>query len=650
MLTTVNLLRHLRAPLQHRYPAATATTFGGTMRRPLLAAGLAATTLVAASAALLPAAAQPAPTTTEADGRLVLLLDASGSMKEPSAGATSKIDAAKAALTDVVKRLPDDAQVGVRVFGATVENRGDKGACSDTQNVVPVGPLDRDGIVAAVRDYEPYGETPIGNALKGAAKDLGPTGKRTIVLLSDGEPTCDPDPCKVAKDLRGSGIDLTVNVVGLNVSGRARSALQCIADAGGGTYYGVDQPDELASSLVSVSVRALREFRLTGTPVVGGTSTADPLAIEPGRYTDTTTGPATNRYYLIEKPKGADVTLSAVSRPPYDRTTYNTLAVELLTPDGQRCDSDQGLRMNVLQDASILSAGAIFSPRVSSLSAETCAAATDLPASVALKAPAGTPFELLVGTRPPIKDVASLPAAVTADENRAAADAPMPVGGTVVPVVGGAAFTDAPTLEPGTYSDTLRPGEQLIYKVPVGWGQRARARATLESDAQGAAELSMPGITAELTMISPTLHPLGRTGSNGGNLWSGERPVTLTGEGVEVRARNVESYDQGARSHSVAGDEYIVLSMGGALGNDGTNFAAPVTLTVAVDGEENGEPQYVGKVAGPAAEKKATTPKAASKGSGDGGSLPLVPIGLGAGVVALVVAAFLLGRRRTGAG
>ena len=42
-------------------------------------------------------------------------------------------------------------------------------------------------------------------------------------------------------------------------------------------------------------------------------------------------------------------------------------------------------------------------------------------------------------------------------------------------------------------------------------------------------------------MIAPTLHSLGRTGSNGGNFWDGERPVTLTGEGYELRARNIES-------------------------------------------------------------------------------------------------------------
>ncbi|MCL3819884.1 vWA domain-containing protein [Aeromicrobium wangtongii] len=615
----------------------------------LTAAAIAVAGTMTAVGMTQPAAAQST-SSAEINGKLVLLLDASGSMKETATGGTTKIEAAKSALTDVVKRLPDDARVGVRVFGATVENRGDKGACNDTQNVVPVGPLDRDGIVGAVRSYKPYGETPIGNALKGAAKDLGPTGKRTIVLLSDGEPTCDPDPCKVARDLRAGGIDLTVNVVGLNVSGKARSALQCIADAGGGTYYGVDEPDELASSLVSVSVRALREFRLTGTPVVGGTSTADPLPIEPGRYTDTGEGPDTNRYYAVDKPQGSDVVVSAAARPPYERATYNTLEVELLTRDGKRCVLDSALRMNVLQDASILSAGATFSPRGSARQTD-CAQATSLLARVAVKAPAGTPFELLVGTRPPIEDFEALPAEITSAEVRAAADTPFPAAGDPSPVVGGASFTDAPALQTGTYSDSLRPGEQLIYKIPVGWGQRARVRATLESDAQAASELSRSGIVAEVTMIAPTLHSLGRTGSNGGNLWSGEAPVTLTGEGVTVRARNITSPNAHIRSQSAAGDQYVILSMGGALGGDGMNFAAPVTLSVAMEGDENGEPKYAGEVAGPAG-TTAAAPRASASEPADGkdSSTPWAPIGLGAGAVVLAAAGALVVARRRRAG
>ena len=33
--------------------------------------------------------------------------------------------------------------MGLRVYGATVENRGDKGACTDYQLVVPIGTANR---------------------------------------------------------------------------------------------------------------------------------------------------------------------------------------------------------------------------------------------------------------------------------------------------------------------------------------------------------------------------------------------------------------------------------------------------------------------------------------------------------------------------
>ncbi|KQV73968.1 hypothetical protein ASC61_02515 [Aeromicrobium sp. Root344] len=577
-------------------------------------------------------------TQVESKGKLVLLLDSSGSMKE-SSGGTTKIAAAKAALEDVVSQLPDNAQVGVRVFGAKVFSAKDKGACTDTQNVVPVGPVDRQGISKAIAGYKPYGETPIGNALKGAAKDLGAEGKRTIVLLSDGEPTCAPDPCKVAKNLRSQGIDLKINVVGLDVSGKARSALQCIARAGGGTYYGVNDPDDLASSLVSVSVRALRQFTLSGKPVVGGTSTADPLKLEPGRYTDTTQGKATSRYYSIAKPKNSDLVVSAVARPPYDSGTSNKLEVELLTADGQRCEADYAIRPNVLQDQSILSVGAIFSSRLPSTN-DVCEAATSLLARVGLDALAQDPFELLVSTRPNIKDFATLPPALTSQQVRAAEGATFVPAGRPTPVVGGITFNDAPALKPGRYRDTLRPGEQLIYRIPASWGQRPRIRATLETDVQGAKELSMPGILAEVTMIAPTLHSLGRTGPNGGNFWDGERPVTLTGEGYELRARNIESTTTSIRAVSAAGDQYAVLSMAQPLGGDGSHFAAPVTISVDVVGKVTGEPAYAGKVKGAGEAVKKT-----ADDSEEGSSVPWLPLGIGAAVVLLVAAGYALGRR-----
>ncbi len=217
-----------------------------------------------------------APATADGDdtGRMVLVLDSSGSMKERTAGGEPKIDAAKKALNQVIGSLPEKQSVGLRVYGAEVFSRSDPGACTDSQLVVPVETDNRDNLRSAVARYKPYGETPIGYALQQAGDDLGNEGKRTVVLVSDGEPTCAPDPCKVARDLSKKGVDLKIDVVGLDVDGSAREKLQCIADAGNGTYYDVDSSEELATSLEKLATRAARPYDAIGNPV-SGTPTAD---------------------------------------------------------------------------------------------------------------------------------------------------------------------------------------------------------------------------------------------------------------------------------------------------------------------------------------------------------------------------------------
>ena len=180
-------------------------------------------------------------------------------MKERAAAGETKIAAAKKALNRVIGSLPDDQSVGLRVYGAKVFSRDQPGACTDSQLVVPVDTSNRDKLRSAVASYRPYGETPIGHALQEAGKDLGGEGKRTIVLVSDGEPTCDPDPCEVARDLSQQGVDLKIDVVGLDVDGAARDKLRCIAGAGNGTYYDVDSSEEFAASLEKLATRARKQ-------------------------------------------------------------------------------------------------------------------------------------------------------------------------------------------------------------------------------------------------------------------------------------------------------------------------------------------------------------------------------------------------------
>ncbi len=596
-------------------------------------------------------------------GRLVLLLDSSGSMKEPAAGGGTKIEAAKAALGDVVEQLPESAQVGIRVFGAKVFSQTDAGACTDTQNVVPVGPLDRDRLTSAVQSYKPYGETPIGNALKGAAKDLGAPRdgeKRTIVLLSDGEPTCAPDPCVVARQLRNQGIDLRINVVGLDVSGKARSILQCVAKAGGGRYFDASSAEELAEGMVQVSVRALRLFSLKGEPVVGGTSTAEPTEIEPGDYVDETLPDEAPKFYLVDVPERGSVSASALARPGRSDSVLDVLEVNLLTPDGTECAREYSTGLNALQLTSIVGSAAYFTPSNSGYPKEPCNEAQQMLVQVNFNGDA-TPFGLQVRTYPEVTNLADLPEPVDVS-NRDSWERPVALQGVGTPTIGGASFESAPELTAGTtYSDTLRPQEQLIYKVKVGFGQSARMTARLESDALATRLLSILGVQVR----SQTFSALGTdldltsnsaTGARPNGTYTGERPVTLTQAHPPVRYRNVESSYSAINQNALAGYYYFTIEMG--AGNDeDQRFAAPVRLAVAVDGQEEGAPEYAGEVQGeespspsPSAQKEPKSSDTEEADSAESGLvMPWTTLAIVGGVVLVVLAlvgAFALGRRR----
>ncbi len=59
----------------------------------------------------------------------------------------------------------------------------------------------------------------------------------TIILVSDGKETCDPDPCGLVKELKASGVKFVMHVIGFDVTEEERNQLECMATAGGGQYY-----------------------------------------------------------------------------------------------------------------------------------------------------------------------------------------------------------------------------------------------------------------------------------------------------------------------------------------------------------------------------------------------------------------------------
>lgn len=182
---------------------------------------------------------------------ILFLVDASLSMKENLERGVQKMDAAKLVLQKALSKIPNDVNLGLRVFGHF--NSPMVNPCESSALLVPPGTRNRRAIVEKMRDVRPTGMTPLTFALAQAAeRDLARVqGKKTIILISDGEDTCGFDPCAYIQTLPARGISLKVDILGLNMEREksARKQLDCIAKSSGGKYYDNDTAAKLVESL-----------------------------------------------------------------------------------------------------------------------------------------------------------------------------------------------------------------------------------------------------------------------------------------------------------------------------------------------------------------------------------------------------------------
>ena len=172
---------------------------------------------------------------------LVFILDASGSMWGQVEG-RHKIVIAKEVMTDLIQELPAGLKIGLVTYG-----HRRKGDCNDVEELAPLGPLDRKRLIETIKAIEPKGKTPITHSIQITAERLKALEEETtIVLVSDGKETCEGDPCALVRELRKTGIKIVMHVIGFDVTDAERGQLQCIADAGGGTYFTADTAKEFS--------------------------------------------------------------------------------------------------------------------------------------------------------------------------------------------------------------------------------------------------------------------------------------------------------------------------------------------------------------------------------------------------------------------
>ncbi len=171
---------------------------------------------------------------------VLIILDASGSMWGQIAldglnrnqDRRCKIEIAKKVLEEYIDDIDETkVNLGLRVFGQHRE-RG----CRDSDLIIPVGPLDKEGFKEQMRAVQPghLGKTPLAYSLRKALVDITTSsdmhrfldsgefseGEKSIILITDGEGGCDSieEVRGLEDDLRDLGVDIVrINVIELNI-------------------------------------------------------------------------------------------------------------------------------------------------------------------------------------------------------------------------------------------------------------------------------------------------------------------------------------------------------------------------------------------------------------------------------------------------
>jgi len=182
----------------------------------------------------------------------MIVFDASGSMAgslaEGIGAKIRRIDEVRKALAQALPHVTHYRRIGLITYGP-----GSYRQCNVELNLRPI-PDAAQRIMHDVSTLNPSGKTPLAAAVEQAAEVLNYKAEPgVVVLLTDGEETCDGAPCDLGKRLKAESVQLTVHVIGFRMTAfwtGAQSALdvKCLAEETGGLYITAENQEELVQA------------------------------------------------------------------------------------------------------------------------------------------------------------------------------------------------------------------------------------------------------------------------------------------------------------------------------------------------------------------------------------------------------------------
>lgn len=244
----------------------------------------------------------------EASMNVEIIMDASNSMWGQIAG-EPKITIAKKTLTQIINGMPETMNVGLRVYGHRY-GLDDPKACTDTELLIPIGPVSKARLVETVNKIQLKGKTPLVLSVLEAVKDFEKIPNGSVILVTDGIESCNGDITSIAPTIEKSGLEIKVHVVGFDIKEKeSRDQLESIAKSTEGRYLDANNAGELLTALeqtLQVEYVVLNEKgEQVGRGVVGGAE----VKLKEGVYTI--------RVLLSPKPLETKITVKPDGRSVY---------------------------------------------------------------------------------------------------------------------------------------------------------------------------------------------------------------------------------------------------------------------------------------------------------------------------------------------
>lgn len=184
------------------------------------------------------------------DERVLFILDFSNSMSEYLNG-KRKVDLMIDTMKSILPNLNSNVSVGLRVYGHRMGFTPME-ACRASTLMSPIARSNAMNVGESLEKVKPRGMTPITYSLKQAVKNdfIGFTGKKHIILLTDGGENCDESPCKYVMELIKIRKDINIDVIAFNIDDEEDlEQLECTSLVTSGKFYNAKTAADLVRSL-----------------------------------------------------------------------------------------------------------------------------------------------------------------------------------------------------------------------------------------------------------------------------------------------------------------------------------------------------------------------------------------------------------------